>query len=62
MKTLPKEQPFIEQEVISKKIEEMLSVLEKRNKLITRFYKSMLASGSIEEKSLLQPAEKTTLQ
>jgi hypothetical protein len=39
MKTLPKEHPLIKQEVISNKLVEMLSVLEKRNQFIAVYRK-----------------------
>ncbi len=39
MKTLKDEHPAIEQEVISKKIEEMISLLKERNQLIAGLYK-----------------------
>ena len=51
MKTLPEEQPSVDQEVVSKKIEEMLTILENRNKLIKSFYKRMLLPGEKFTKS-----------
>ncbi len=45
MKTLPNEHPAIDQEDISKKIEDMLCVLEKRKQLLAKYYKSFVMSA-----------------
>ncbi len=42
MKTTQETRHENEQEIINKKIENMLSVLEKRNKLIAEYYRSFL--------------------
>ncbi len=42
MENLSEERPVIEQEDISKKIEEMLSLLKERNQLITSYYKTFV--------------------
>jgi hypothetical protein len=62
MKTLPKEQPFIEQEVISKKIKEMLSVLEKRSQFIAVYRKKYGNSFDTALKETHTAKEKTHSQ
>lgn len=59
MKTLPKEHPSAEQEEISKKIEEMLSVLEKRSQFIAVYRKIYVKPIDIALKETHTKKEKT---
>ena len=54
MKTLPAEHPSAEQEEISKKIEEMLSTLKGRNKLIINYFQKHIE----QKKTVLAPTVK----
>lgn len=48
MKTPQKEQIVVDQEVVSKKIEEMLSILEKRKKIISVYQTNYSKQSDME--------------
>ncbi len=60
MKTPPNQHAAIEQEDISKKIEEMLFVLEKRKQLLARYYERFAISEKQNPEGFKNDKDDTT--
>lgn len=59
MKTLPEEQKSTEQEIINKRIDAMISIIEKRNQFIVKYFETYITPNHQTSKNTEPLKEKT---